>query len=253
MTVANAGQGILKFKEIRNRQYKVKVSINKLLKEKSLEKFEKNIECLKRNYANIYRYDKKQKKLIYTSETFIPSSNEKEKRRKLFFILGNPATHSIYNGMFFFSDKNGNRHKFWNKLHKAGLLINIYLNTRKEEANERIRIIGEGGTSNRFLVGFTTFYSFPTPVEGYFKDSAGVKKLFGERLLKRIKSEELKRIQSYNFAKNAVWVFTQKSSFEFAEAEAKRKKCLLYWPIRGKECSGEHLKELLKKRVKKKA
>jgi len=37
-------------------------------------------------------------------------------------VFGNPATHSIKHGMFFFSDGRMWRHKMWRKLHDARLI-----------------------------------------------------------------------------------------------------------------------------------
>ena len=55
---------------------------------------------------------------------FCPSSeNIDDNKTKVLFILGNPATHSIINKMFYYSQTNEKkRHGFWKKLYNGGLL-----------------------------------------------------------------------------------------------------------------------------------
>ncbi len=159
--------------------------------------------------------------------------------------------------MFFFSDKNDNSHKFWGKLDKAGLMEKPVVNTslnkigkRKAEADERKKKIMGGNTSSDYVLGLTTFYSFPTPVRPEkrkensvkfdYGDAQGVERLF-QHCLDKVRKMEYDRINSYDFAKNAFWIFTQNSSYRYVQGFSR----IDYWPLRGDGSSGKDLQEIL--------
>ncbi len=179
--------------------------------------------------------------LKYQSESLFPTIDD-AKKQKILIILGNPATHSVAKGMFFFSRENGEKHQFWGRLEKAGLLPRISNNDRTIEAAKRKELILSGKTSNYFLLGLTTFYSLPTPVTGKFRDSKGVELLFSSSLA-ILQNYELKRIREYPFSHNAMWIFTQKSSYNYAN------NCGInnayYWPLRGQGSGGSDLHSML--------
>ena len=189
--------------------------------------------------------------LKYKLETIVPpSKNIDNEKTKLLFILGNPATHSIENGMFFFSQagENHHRHKFWGKLAKTCLLKNFELKTRKQEAKIRRELILTGNTNNRFVIGFTTFYSMPTPtgIHGNkYCDSKDVEKFFNSiTLLDKIKEEEFNRINAYPFVEDAILITTVKSAYQYLSKKINdgRVKC---WPIRGKGSGWKDLRKIL--------
>ena len=263
---------VMTFDKIRKGQcnYKVIIDLKSLLDKERLEEFRKNFDEMKKNkdFNKICKFNRE--KLEYTSETLLPSSeNIDDNKTKVLFILGNPATHSIINKMFYYSQTNEKkRHGFWKKLYNGGLLdseleirkltehcTNDKTEILKIEACKRREYILSGNTSNHFVLGLTTFYSLPTPVG---KNVKAVEDLFkgttnNEKLLNQIRKEELKRIQSYNFTTNAIWVFTQGSSYRFVRnTEEKCLESLLYWPMfeRSNKSSGEYLKKMLKNREK---
>ena len=138
----------------------------------------------------------------------------------------------------------------WGKLSKATLMQEFKskkmhsLKARKEEAIKHKHMIHTGTSSDRYIVGFTTFFSFPTPVEKGFKFSnvAGVERIFAP-MIETLITKEIKRIKSYSFFENAKLVFVQKSSYKaFREASNHDP---LFWPIRGKGASGKALVDLL--------
>ncbi len=75
--------------------------------------------------------------LHYESESLFPHTYGRSKE-KVLIILGNPATHSVAGGMFFYSKNDGNRHQFWGKLEEAGLMPRIRYNTRAEEGGFQV-------------------------------------------------------------------------------------------------------------------
>lgn len=244
---------ILQFGEVKNGQYRVKAGLS-TLPDKVKNKLKDYI-----NYETPKGEDFKKigdlqgNTLTYTSETLLPGKYDSQKQRVL-VVLGNPAIHSITNKMFFFSRVDGKRHSFWGKLERAGLLPVVEKegkNGVKEEAEERKRLIHKGNTSEEFVLGLTTFYSFPTPVKGPYKDVAGIEKIFGKETIKDIQEDEYKRIKSYPFSKGTILVFTQESSHKFFKAQIKKEgkhpfKLIKHWPIRGKGSGGKILKDFLK-------
>ena len=98
---------------------------------------------------------------------------------------------------------------------------------RKLEADQGRKLILNGTTSEKYLTGLTTFYSFPTPViQGYeFSNVAGVQRLF-DPILSKINQMEFDRILSYPFTKDATLVFVQKDTYEIFNS---LNGCI-YWP-----------------------
>lgn len=123
---------------------------------------------------------------------------------------------------------------------------------RKLEADKRRKLILDGTTSEKYLIGLTTFYSIPTPVIQKYKFSnvASVKRLF-RPILSEINQMEFNRILSYPFTKNATLVFVQKDTYEtFTSINPYKIKGCLYWPAvsRRKDArkKGSDLAEMLK-------
>jgi hypothetical protein len=104
-------------------------------------------------------------------------------------------------------------------------------------------LILSGRASEKYCLGLTTFYSFPTPVQGRFRDVQGVEKLFNSILEKVIWPFETERILSYPFTKDAILVFVQKSSHEAFKPWRNQK--IIFWPVRGKNSSGADLSKKL--------
>ena len=239
------------FSPVKNGQYTVKMDLNAPLMDDCQQcGFEKQL-------AEIYHYEKeyafvsvlKNGILKYKSETLLPNNMDDRGKQKLLFIIGNPANHSVINAMFFFSKQDGSRHGMWKKLAIAGVIKNfeskknIPIDARKEEAKTRKKNLLDGATSNQYLVGLTTFYSFPTSADGGVQR---VKQLFAP-IINELNQKEVERILKYEFTKGAKLIFVQRSSYDaFQSAPESTDQDTLFWPIRGKGSSGENLKKLLK-------
>ncbi len=142
----------------------------------------------------------------------------------------------------------------WSKLEKAQLIRQVNTNcidslqARQEEANIRRSLILEGNTDDKFQLGLTTLYSFPTPVVGKFKNVAGIKKVFDIKTLNTINREEIKRILGYPFSKRAIFIFVQKTTYEIFKENALCDNQYYYWPgvaMMKSGGSGSDLKNLL--------
>lgn len=232
-------------------QYSVIMELSAIMTRKQLEELTQSFEKMKEQDQDFKEMCEKGlctfdgKTLRYKSETLLPAKYDTSKPRVL-LVLGNPATHSIKSGMFFFSKNDiEKRHSFWGKLGNAGLLKKFEKDSRKEEADERRKIIMTGNEGMDYVIGLTTFYSFPTPVEGDYKDVAGVRKLFNS-LIPKIQEEEYERIKGYPFSKGALCVFTQKDGYDYVMDNRNDEFLkVLQWPIRGKNSSGDYLKKML--------
>jgi len=241
----------MKYSKISNGQYTVTVNLRGIPGSEKLQNFDEIIDEIAGDcdddISDIYRYDGN--RLIYTSETLFPPKRYVNKP-KVLLVFGNPAVHSIKNKMFFFSRAKNLRHGMWGKLEKANLINRVRINdddllrARMREAEERKKLILSGQASEKYCLGLTTFYSFPTPVSGRFRDVKGVEKLFGKQILENvIWSFETKRILSYPFTKDAILVFVQKSSKKAFKKNSKRK--FIDWPVRGKNSGGADLAKKL--------
>jgi hypothetical protein len=206
--------------------------------------------------------------LEYKSETVLPlEESNPQGKQKILMVFGNPAINSVVHGMFYFSKsprKDGDakgkkfpRHQMWSKLEEAGLIRRIRVDdkdsfrARKAEARKRKELLLQGNTLNRYLVGLTTFYSFPTPVVGKYKNVSGVKRVFGKKLLEKIKDEEIKRLRGYRHFEDACLIFAQKSSYEVYRAKALESSRVYYWPgvrIMQEGSGGDGLKKIIERR-----
>ena len=240
--------------EISNGQYTVTIDLRCILNSKELRDFKTNIRKLFNDCdgdtSGIYKFDGN--KLCYSTETLLPVEGCGNKP-KVLIVFGNPAFHSVENGMFFFSRANNQRHGMWGKLQKANLIKPVRFSdddpflARKLEAKERKKLISAGQASEKYSLGLATFYSFPTPVEGRFRDVQGVEKLFRPILENIIIPFEVDRILKYSFTQDATLVFVQKGSYEAFMSHSDQE--ALFWPVRGKNSSGEDLSQMLKEKI----
>jgi hypothetical protein len=241
----------IKYSEISDGQYTVTIDLRNLQNKIDLYKFKMKLKEISNDCAEdisgIYKFDGN--KLYYKSETLLPQEGCGN-QPKVLIVFGNPAFHSVKYGMFFFSKANNHRHGMWGKLQKANLIKtvrfsddNLFL-ARKKEAEERKKLISAGKASEIFTLGMTTFYSFPTPVEGRFRDVQGVEKLFRPVLEDIIIPFEVHRILKYAFTQDAILVFVQKSSYEAFKRHSGQS--ALFWPLMFKNSSGEYLYQQLK-------
>jgi len=240
---------------ISNGQYKVTIDLQGWMCAEQILDLQKNIRDIDQkdpffqSICNMYG-----SVLSCKSESLFPLDiNCDPNKKKALIILGNPATHSVVNGMFFFSKGNGESqttHTFWEKLEKHKLIQKVRCSTLKEESETRKEMIINGTLSNNYLFGLTTFYSFPTPVEGDFKNVAGLRRLF-KPIMQQIQNMECNRLCNYKldyrFVNNADWIFHEETSHHCAERKFKHE--FKRWPARGKGSTGENLKKILQENV----
>lgn len=151
--------------------------------------------------------------LTYQSEQLIPT--KRDSRPPVLFVFGNPAIHSIKNGMFFSSEgKNGREHRFWKSiLPKAGV-EGLNFNGEEDERNkQRLRALLDLNYKASIRIGLCVFISFPSAASGEYSGIQGVKKLFGSKAIAELLKHEKERVLSVikKFVTNDGAVFTFQS------------------------------------------
>jgi len=136
--------------------------------------------------------------LTYQREQLIPS--KKDNRPPGLFVFGNPATHSIKNGMFFSSEgKNGGEHRFWKSiLPKAGI-NDLNLKDIQEEGKrnqQRLRALLKLNYKAPIRIGLCVLISFPSAASGDYSGIQGVNRLFGSKAMTELVKYENERVLS---------------------------------------------------------
>jgi len=133
--------------------------------------------------------------LKYKSEQLIPL--KKDKRPPLLLVLGNPATHSVENGMFFSFEGNKKEHRFWKSILKPAGVLNLpfdsnqavtKLNKQRREALFNLKY------DSPFRIGLCVFITMPSAPGGKWGGIAGVHKLLGIRALRLLEQAETERV-----------------------------------------------------------
>jgi len=78
---------------------------------------------LESNPHNPKIFEKLGNRLYYESEQLIPE--KKDDRPPLLLVLGNPASQSVANGMFFSFEGNGTEHRFWKDILKPSGILKL--------------------------------------------------------------------------------------------------------------------------------
>jgi len=104
---------------ISNGQYQVTIDLSKWLPQHELSFLNREFQKICSQDTDFGRLCLLNGSLLqYTSESLFPDKFDNRKQQVL-IVLGNPATHSVAGGMFFYSRSDGNRHQFWGKLEEV--------------------------------------------------------------------------------------------------------------------------------------
>jgi hypothetical protein len=140
-------------------------------------------------------YDLKHDSLFYITEQLIPAKTDE--RPPLLLIFGNPAAHSVKEGMFFSSKNDGKENRFWKHLLKpAGVLDLVFdegLSTkdRNKLRLERMLAVNYG---TPFRIGLCVYWSMPSNAGGPWSGVSGIRKLIGKRALERLERVEREKV-----------------------------------------------------------
>ena len=162
-------------------------------------------------------------RLLYSSEQLIPE--KQDERPPFLLVLGNPASQSVANGMFFSFEGNGDEHRFWKDILKgSGALELSYDKTLPVDQLNEIRKMQllDLDYHSPFRIGLCVFITLPSAPGGSWGGVAGVQKLIGVRALRKLEQEEgtrvLKLAEKFNNSKGAVIAF-QKNAWNSLRSE----------------------------------
>lgn len=150
-------------------------------------------------YDNILEYDGRSNKLIYKTEVLIPKTINNGKLN-LLMVLGNPATHSVAEGMLFSYEKTreGKReHRFWRALRDCEILKldrDLENPTPKNNKYKRDCLL-KGKYDSDFNIFLLPYFSFPTPASGKYSGVNGIRKIVGKEIFKEMKEFEFQRFE----------------------------------------------------------
>jgi CRISPR/Cas system-associated protein endoribonuclease Cas2 len=135
--------------------------------------------------------------LAYSSEVFV--SDRIDNRPPLLLLLGNPASHSVAEGVCFAYEKGGHEHRFWRLLDETGVITFLDLPPISSEVKKKIETrrnsLLELNYRSPFRIGIAVFYSLPSPAsDKEWQGVTGIKKLLGANAFQKISRQEEARI-----------------------------------------------------------
>lgn len=152
---------------------------------------------LKSDSSNRIVFALKGELLAYSSEVFV--SDRIDNRPPLLLLLGNPASHSVAEGVCFAYEKEGQEHRFWRLLDETGVLTFLDLppisSDLKENIETRRNSLLELNYRSPFRIGIAVFYSLPSSAsDKVWQGVSGIKKLLGANAFQKISLQEEARI-----------------------------------------------------------
>jgi len=190
---------ILSYRQIDQIKLLCRIDLKQLFpatKKRERERFEKKWEAfLESDSCNRDIFKREGDYLIYHSEQLIPT--KLDNRPPLLLVFGNPASHSVKEGMFFSFEGDKKEHRFWKHiLQPAGILDLPYdkklsvsaLN--KHRKNQLLNLDYKSG----FRIGLCVFISIPSAPSGPWSGIAGVQKLIGAKAMRELEKEESRRV-----------------------------------------------------------
>ncbi|MEA3327547.1 MAG: hypothetical protein U9R53_09635 [Chloroflexota bacterium] len=126
-------------------------------------------------YPDLYKFNNKEKSLIFKSERLIPSKSTS--RPKVILLFSNPHPHSVHQGMFLSPNTRGRENPFWETMRNTE-----WINFREEALNplQIANLCFNVEYEGPFDFVFYPYYAFPTR---YPKE---IKKIFGREYFKQV-------------------------------------------------------------------
>jgi len=190
---------ILSYQQIDQVKLLCRIDLKQLFpatKKRERERFEKKWEAfLESDSCNRDIFKREGDYLIYQSEQLIPT--EVDNRPPLLLVLGNPASHSVKEGMFFSFEGDKKEHRFWKHiLQPAGILDLSYdkkLSVSALNKHRKNQLLNLDYKST-FRIGLCVFISIPSAPSGPWSGIAGVQKLIGAKAMRELEKEESRRV-----------------------------------------------------------
>jgi hypothetical protein len=152
-------------------------------------------EFLKSDPHNPNIFERIGNRLYYESEQLVPK--KRDNRPPLLLILGNPASHSVANGMFFSFEGNGKEHLFWKYILKGSGIIELSYDKSLPVPELNIirkKLLLNLGYDSPYRIGLCVFITFPSAPGKKWGGVAGVHKLIGVKALHKLEQEESSRV-----------------------------------------------------------
>ena len=190
---------ILSYQQIDQVKLLCRIDLKQLFpatKKRERERFEKKWEAfLESDSCNRDIFKREGDYLIYQSEQLIPT--KVDNRPPLLLVLGNPASHSVKEGMFFSFEGDKKEHRFWKHiLQPAGILDLPYdkkLSVSALNKHRKNQLLNLDYKST-FRIGLCVFISIPSAPSGPWSGIAGVRKLIGAKAMRELEKEESRRV-----------------------------------------------------------
>lgn len=150
--------------------------------------------------SEIYEHALEDDWLTYETETLLPRKKS-DKMISLLLLLGNPASHSIKERMFFSFEQgrasDRREHRFWDVLALSCVFAPRIAAEGLDERNMiRKQKIYTLDYDSHFRIGLAVFYSMPNASSGKWSGVAGLRRLFGKAAFEKITAWEKQRIES---------------------------------------------------------
>lgn len=147
---------------------------------------------------------------------------EKDKRKSVLFLLGNPAVHSVATGIPFSYQHGVNggqvEHRFWSALRETGFIdLPFHLSLK-----EKRKILFEADYDSKIVFNLDLFFTLPSTASGSaihnhpiqkLSGVAQIQSLLGKKALSRIFDEEKRRLDSV-IQKYDVVIACQKNAYD---------------------------------------
>jgi len=190
---------ILSYRQIDQVKLLCRINLKQLFpttKKRERERFEKKWNAfVESDPFNNEIFERKGDLLKYQSEQLIPT--KVDNRPPLLLILGNPASHSVKEGMFFSFERDKKEHRFWKHiLQLAGILGLPYdkkLSVSALNKHRKNQLLNLNYKST-FRIGLCVFISIPSAPSGPWSGIAGVQKLIGAKAMRELEKEEGRRV-----------------------------------------------------------
>ena len=190
---------ILSYQQIDQVKLLCRIDLKQLFpatKKRERGRFEKKWEAfLESDSCNRDIFKREGDYLIYHSEQLIPM--KLDNRPPLLLVLGNPASHSVKEGMFFSFEGDKKEHRFWKHiLQPAGILDLPYdkkLSVSALNKHRKNQLLNLDYKST-FRIGLCVFISIPSAPSGPWSGIAGVQKLIGAKAMRELEKEESRRV-----------------------------------------------------------
>ena len=163
--------------------------------------------------------------IVYRTESLIPIQTDG--RPPVLMLFGNPASRSVYSGMFFSFEGAHKEHRFWIALRNTGFLeFRSNASGLQLRWDERNRIRKEEFINleyqSPFRIGLEVFFSIPSASSHpQWSGVSGLQRLFGREAMHRIAAAEEQRIENiiekFNYHGGGVITF-QRDAYEGVRA-----------------------------------